>query len=235
MNRKRIRVRRERDGAIVYDPKSRNYAFLEGNLFDGEVFLQRVNLHVAKVLGLSPEQVLSIEFVGNGRSALAELSAPIGVYFEITPKCNLQCKHCYKCGLPDKPALSYSEIVRVIDELVGLGLLEFRLCGNEPIIHPDFDKVALHAKSKGLYVSTNTNGFYGDRLIEKLLVVQFDEVIVSLDGLEETHDWIRAPSSFKRAVHVLEELHAAGTKSRINMTVSKFNIDEVEAVGDLAV
>jgi len=99
----------------------------------------------------------------------------------------------------------------IAPELANLGVFELRLTGYEPVISRNFQAVAARAKSKDFYMVVNTNGSYGPRYTQMLLDNAFDEVIVSIDGYEETHDYIRirGRKSFKKAVAVLETYRPA--------------------------
>ncbi len=58
---------------------------------------------------------------------------------------------------------------------------------------------------------------------------------MSLDGLEETHDWFRKPGSYKTTLEKVATLNAAGIRSILMTTVSGKNIDEVPQIIDAAV
>lgn len=58
---------------------------------------------------------------------------------------------------------------------------------------------------------------------------------MSLDGLEETHDFIRKKGSFSATLSKLNCLKKAGIATTIMATVSKSNIDEIPSLVDVVV
>ncbi len=58
---------------------------------------------------------------------------------------------------------------------------------------------------------------------------------MSLDGLKETHDFIRKPGSFDATLNKIHVLNEVGIKSAIATTVSKTNIDEIPQLVKVAV
>ena len=58
---------------------------------------------------------------------------------------------------------------------------------------------------------------------------------MSIDGLEETHDWFRKPDSYKTTLDKVAMLNGAGIRSIIMTTVSDKNIDEVPQIIDAVV
>lgn len=235
---KTIKIRKETDGSLIYDVNTRKYVFSQFDFFGKPLTINQIREQVCQELKMGEmdeSDILSLVFLDNQQLYSNNLSAPIGIYFEIAESCNLDCEHCYKASLSKKVPLNLKEMKKTIDELASLGVLEFRFCGNEPVVHKYFSQLAFYAKSKGFYLSTNTNGFYDDSYINKLIEIGFNEVIISIEGQEETHDEIRGSGSYKKALNVLRALKEHGVKSRINMTVSKFNLKELEFIGDLAV
>ncbi len=59
---------------------------------------------------------------------------------------------------------------------------------------------------------------------------------VSLDGASaDTHDQFRdVPGTFERATHAIRELVDAGINTTILTTVSRFNLNEISKIADLA-
>ena len=70
------------------------------------------------------------------------------------------------------------------------------------------------------------------RAIEKLKAAGLSRLAVSLDGADAaTHDGIRGVSgSFQRALQVIREARATGLPVQINTTISKRNVEQVDAM-----
>ncbi|EMT38020.1 radical SAM additional 4Fe4S-binding SPASM domain-containing protein [Thermoanaerobacter thermohydrosulfuricus] len=113
---------------------------------------------------------------------------PLTASYEITPFCNLMCKHCYnryKSTNHLDIELSYKK--QIVSTLKQLGVLEVVLCGGEPFIDKDILNVIEHAKSLDLRLIILTNGLliteeiivYLKKILDKYDIIQFsiDDII----------------------------------------------------------
>ncbi|MDD5192482.1 MAG: radical SAM protein [Candidatus Nanoarchaeia archaeon] len=85
------------------------------------------------------------------------------VYFRITDKCNLECKHCcYDCG-PKGDSMLSSNIKKVVDNIPA-GVKDFELTGGEPfVVKPLLYEALSYIQSKKfpkISVIVQTNGFW---------------------------------------------------------------------------
>lgn len=143
----------------------------------------------------------------------------IGLVFELTNKCNLNCKWCgVKKG---KDILSYDKIVSVIDKNKPR-FVEFT--GGEPLLRKDIFKLIDYCKSKGIYVCLNTNGTLIDDNISKKL--NCDIMRISIDGLKKTNDKIRGKGSFKKSINGIKSLKKFNKKIIITTAIGKINKNE---------
>jgi Fe-coproporphyrin III synthase len=79
-----------------------------------------------------------------------------------------------------------------MDDLKGFGVPVLILSGGEPLLHRDIFEVSQRAKAMGFYVGLSTNGTLITRdNIRPIAEVGYDYVGVSIDGIEETHDYFR--------------------------------------------
>jgi len=81
---------------------------------------------------------------------------------EITPRCNLNCRHCYinlPAGDPDarNAELTPAEIGDLAQQAVDLGAVWCLISGGEALLRPDFLEIYRILKQKGLLVSVFTN------------------------------------------------------------------------------
>jgi len=151
-----------------------------------------------------------------------------------TRACNYNCLHC---SFGSSPA-AINEIdtkggMRIVDELYEMGAKWFGLSGGEPLIRKDIFKIIEHAKSLGMNVSLITNGYYvKGHILEKLIR---NEVMtaVSLDGKEESHDFIRGKGAYATALLAMEKLSEGGIFDCIVTTLNKHNCSEVDHIAEL--
>ena len=82
--------------------------------------------------------------------------------FELTPRCNLDCRMCYVHLTADQmngiPEIDGDKLISLIDQAYEMGMMNVQLTGGEALLHPDFDKIFCHCLDKGLRVSVLTNG-----------------------------------------------------------------------------
>jgi MoaA/NifB/PqqE/SkfB family radical SAM enzyme len=149
----------------------------------------------------------------------------LGLIFELTNKCNLNCKWCgVKKG---SSVLSFSRIKSVIDRN-NPKYVEFT--GGEPLLRKDIFKLIDYCKSKGMFVSINTNGtLINERNAGK---INADIVRISIDGTEKINDKIRGKGSFRKAVKGLNSLKKFNKKSKIiiSTAIGKDNKDEARKI-----
>lgn len=106
------------------------------------------------------------------------------VHLELTNICNLNCVFCAKSVMKRKLGYMNSELAaELIDELSGdnfkLEKLFFHLMG-EPILHPDFIRLAQYATDKGLPLSIYTNGsLFNDNIIDSIFDIDPPELVIS--------------------------------------------------------
>ena len=94
---------------------------------------------------------------------------PFSVLFELTPKCNLNCIHCYLQNVHSAEQLNYEEITKILDILYEKGILFLTLTGGEILLRKDFLDIYLYAKKRGFLVELFSNGLlFSDDIINVL-------------------------------------------------------------------
>jgi hypothetical protein len=138
-------------------------------------------------------------------------------------------------GQRKKHASGLSENLLVSDELPAdkwpaiidrLGVDCVHVIGVEPLLHQEFDKL-VRAISPNRSIVVTTNGWFIDKWFEALKDY-CHEVIVSIDGLQSTHDAVRGmPGSFERAIKGLTRLREAGKKVMVSSAVSPDSLQDM--------
>jgi MoaA/NifB/PqqE/SkfB family radical SAM enzyme len=149
----------------------------------------------------------------------------IGLILELTNKCNLNCRWCgVKKG---KDVLSFSKIKSVID-LNKPRYIEFT--GGEPLLRDDIFRLIDYCKSKGMFVSLNTNGTLINK--ENSKKINADIIRVSVDGTEKVNDKIRGRGSFKKTLNGINSLKKYNKKSKIiiSTAIGKDNKGEARKI-----
>jgi radical SAM protein with 4Fe4S-binding SPASM domain len=149
--------------------------------------------------------------------------------WEITRACNLRCGHCgSSAGRPRAGELSTDEARRLIEQLAGLGNRHLTLSGGEPTLRDDWPVLVRTAVDFGLTVNLVTNGQTDARRLAALArAAGLANVAVSLDGLELTHDALRGPGTFRRAVATIRTLIGSDVWVDVMVTVNRQNLGEL--------
>lgn len=172
------------------------------------------------------------------RDTLVQKPRLTDLFFELTDACNLTCLHCGSSASPcNRTYLPFSDIRSVLDQVAAAYPPEdimICLTGGEPLLHPDFFRIAQHSTRLGFSCGITTNGTLITREIaQKIADAGIYSVTVSLDGLEDTHDWFRnQPGAFRRAVagiRNLRELQKNRPLLQTTTVVHKKNIHQLDA------
>lgn len=164
--------------------------------------------------------------------------------WHITDECDQRCKHCYIFsgkGCQELKSMTWEQMQEVVANCedfckVYRRVPYFYITGGDPILHPDFWKLMVLLKSKGIPFTLMGNPFHlDDEICRMLKVCGCEKYQMSLDGMRETHDWFRKPGSFDLTLEKVECLNRAGITSVIMSTVSKTNMNEIPDIIDAVV
>lgn len=149
---------------------------------------------------------------------------------EVTGRCNLSCLHCY-LGDASGNDLEPSVLSRLASEFEEMGGLRFIVTGGEPLMHPRWDELAPQLHGRDFRSVLVTNGVLLPEVSPELL--PFHEVQVSLDGLEEGHDYLRGKGSFRLALQGLRRALELGKDVSVATVVHARNLGELRELGKL--
>ncbi len=143
--------------------------------------------------------------------------------------CNLRCAHCFVSSGPGEdrhPLMTRAQVGARVAEALPLGVREFYFTGGEPFVHPEMIEI-LEDTIEHAPCTVLTNGvlFTRERLRALARISEHAryslEVRVSLDGdRAETHDAVRGPGTFERALGGLRDLEAHGLLPIVAVTRS---------------
>ena len=111
----------------------------------------------------------------------------------VTDRCNFRCRYCMPVEtfgpgyafMPREELLTFEEILRLVRELVPLGVEKIRLTGGEPLMRRGLpDLIAMIATLNGIRdIAITTNGVLLAHQAESLALAGLSRVTVSLDAL----------------------------------------------------
>jgi len=163
---------------------------------------------------------------------LPEHPSELFLQIHITDVCNLRCRHCYMTRRNTRSMsrdlftlvlTQFQELCRAVPH----GKHWVQITGGEPLQHPEWPWFLAEAQRRISIVRLMTNGVGIGRSAARTLGHYCNAIQVSVDGLESTHDAIRGPGSFRRALQGIRQLRRLGIFVSVKMTVMKVNQSEV--------
>ncbi|WP_081779677.1 radical SAM/SPASM domain-containing protein [Pseudobutyrivibrio sp. MD2005] len=163
--------------------------------------------------------------------------------WHITDECDQRCKHCYlfaedarlKCV-----STSWEQLMHTLDQVTEdsakhLGYPTLAISGGDPILHPRFWDFAEELHTRGIAWLIMGNPFHlSTEVVKRLRQLGCYKYQMSLDGLEEFHDKLRKPGSFKATIDAVRYFKEAGMYVQFMATASKQNLDDILKCMDVA-
>ncbi|MBN1297496.1 radical SAM protein [bacterium] len=180
----------------------------------------------------------------------AAVDLPVGIpwltsfYLYLTTGCNLHCQHCWIVpdGNRDQPygqAIDLDALQSALAEAKPMGLVNIKLTGGEPMLHPRFQDILAMIKREEFQADMETNGTLitadAARFIKDHSSIRF--VSVSIDSPDrEFHDVFRGQSgAWEAAVAGINHLLECGIAPQVIMSVSRDNLHMVDDLIRLAI
>lgn len=164
---------------------------------------------------------------------LTERPHPAYVVWELTLACDHACRHCgSRAGAAWAKELSTAQALEVVAQLAAMGTREVVLIGGEAYLHEGFLDVVRALRAAGIRAAMTTGGLgITPALARAMKDAGVQLVSVSVDGLQESHDRIRARAgSWQGAMGALAALREAGIPIASNINVNRVNRGDLEAL-----
>lgn len=133
------------------------------------------------------------------------------LFWECTHRCNLKCLHCGSdcisvAKTQDMPFEDFLNAILPLKNKYKANSITVVITGGEPLLRNDLPQCGKILRKNGFRWGIVTNGFaYNSEIHAKLLSAGMGSVTLSLDGFEESHNWLRLNNnSFKNALQALD-------------------------------
>ena len=164
--------------------------------------------------------------------------------WHITDECDQRCKHCYifsedNCKKTD--AMNWEQMRETFYNCLDFcevykRLPYFYITGGDPILHRHFWRLLALLKEHEIPFTIMGNPFHlTDKICQRLKLYGCQKYQLSIDGMQETHDWFRKPGSFNCTLEKIDCIKKVGIRSVIMTTVSGINIKEIPDIIDIVV
>ncbi|MBO4805793.1 MAG: TIGR04133 family radical SAM/SPASM protein [Paludibacteraceae bacterium] len=164
------------------------------------------------------------------------------LFWECTLRCTLNCLHCgsdckQMANVPDMPVEDFIGAVKKIVPIVDPNNTMVVFTGGEALVRKDIEKAGIELYKMGFPWGIVTNGYLmtPERMIS-LLRAGMRACTVSLDGLKESHNWLRNnPQSFDRAIAAIQLLPKTDLRYDVVTCVNNRNFDELPQIKQMLI
>ena len=138
------------------------------------------------------------------------------LFWECTLRCNLSCLHCGSdcqsaSGIVDMPFEDLLSAVEPLNRIYKPESITVVFTGGEPLLRADLPECGSKLRENGFRWGIVTNGYlYNESVHGRLLAAGMGALTLSIDGLEESHNWLRNnKKSYEKAVDALKLITTA--------------------------
>jgi MoaA/NifB/PqqE/SkfB family radical SAM enzyme len=156
---------------------------------------------------------------------------PFFVQYALLNACNARCSYC-NCPNREDPQLTTEQHRRVLAEFARLGTVRVKFLGGEPLLRDDIDALIVETRRLGMRAAMVTNGFLVPQKFET--VRKLDELVISLDGTEATHDRQRGKGTWKKVQAAIDLCAEAKLDFFLSAVVTRESYGDVPWLLDLA-
>jgi len=163
---------------------------------------------------------------------------PLWLVVELTYKCPLKCPWCSNPVDFDRyrNELSTEEWKDLLREGRRLGSLQLGFTGGEPTLRKDLEELVDEANRLGYYTNLITSGVgLSPQRVRDLKRAGLKQVQLSLQSCDsELSEMLVGLDVFAHKIEIARTIKAEGFPMVMNVPVSRYNIDQTEALIDLA-
>lgn len=163
--------------------------------------------------GISLKQRIALELHCQLTGGMVEDHPLRQLFWECTLRCNMNCRHCGSdckvvSGTPDMPFEDFRKVLWQIREHYDPHKVMVIITGGEPLMRSDLAECGRAIYDMEFPWGIVSNGrLLSPERIEQLLCAGLHSATVSLDGLEDDHNWMRGvPDAFEHASRAISIL-----------------------------
>ena len=163
------------------------------------------------------------------------------LFWECTTRCNLHCRHCGSdckdCSgekdMPFEDFLCAFDTIPVAERAPHFTVV---ITGGEPLLRSDLPEIGKMLRKRGVGWGIVSNGWlYDEEMHRRLMEAKMGALTISLDGLQEEHDWMRGrQGSYDRAINAIA---IASRQQRLNFDVvtcvNQRNLSHLQEIHDI--
>jgi len=165
------------------------------------------------------------------------------LFWECTLRCNLNCLHCgsdckKESNVKDMPIEDFTKVLKEISTKYEPGKVMIVLTGGEPMVRKDLEECGREITKLGFPSGMVTNGMMlTQERMNSLIASGLRSITLSVDGLEDNHNWLRgSKKSFAAVKNALKVI--ASQKNLVHdvvTCVNKRNLSELDQIKQLLI
>ena len=125
------------------------------------------------------------------------------VCWNITNRCNRNCKFCFRDKASNELSLDYN--LQVLNNLEKLNVTKISYSGGEALLYEGIEKLFRASKEKGIYNKLNTNGSLLEKDNIEIFLKYIDDITISIDTVVDQENYFLGRGAFHYS-HVCEIL-----------------------------
>lgn len=168
------------------------------------------------------------------RKQAARQGIPIHGHFELTPRCNFDCKMCYvhlqEGQMKGVKELSFDEWKKIIDQALNEGMIFASLSGGECLTSPYFNEIYTYLHSRGVLITVLTNGYFLDKKMPLFKIYPPAYIQVSIYGNSDNqYEFVTGKRCYNKVKSNIDYAIGSGLPVGIAITTSKYlkNISDI--------
>lgn len=166
---------------------------------------------------LSLRRKIALDLFSAFRSKVLKDYPLTQLFWECTLRCNLSCRHCGSdckqiSTIKDMPKEDFGRVLDSVAAATDSHKVMINITGGEPLCRPDLEECGkmIYEKEFPWGMVTNALALTPQRY-RRLLQCGLRAMTISLDGIGETHDWMRGRNgSFEKAAAAIKMVIDSG-------------------------
>ena len=161
---------------------------------------------------------------------------PVSGTFELTQRCNFNCKICYvhDCSQKNDP-LSTEDWLNIAEQAKDAGTVFLLLTGGEPLLRDDFEQIYTSLIKMGFLVSINTNGSLLEKYADLFDKIPPNRINISLYGADNsTYSQLCGNDAFENVINSVRCMKNMGISLRFNTIFTPENISGYKQIADIS-
>ena len=161
---------------------------------------------------------------------------PVSGTFELTQRCNFNCKMCYVHDCTKKKdSLSTEDWLNLAQQAKEAGTIFLLLTGGEPLLRDDFEEIYTALVEMGFLVSINTNGSLLEKYTELFDKFTPTRINISLYGADNSaYGKLCGNNAFDKVLNSIKHMQKIGISLRLNTIFTPENISDYKKIVDIS-